>query len=116
MMTVGALTVNFLAHAREVAAGDVTGLVREHADHLVWRLRLHEQAGIDEDALAAGDERVDAGIVDQIDLDRPWIEAGGLEDRLRVEPHQAFDFGVADEPWRRLLGKRQAWRERHNQG
>ena len=50
---------NLLAQARQVPAGDVAGLVREHADHLVRRVRLHQRAGIDEDAPAVGDERVE---------------------------------------------------------
>ena len=111
-----ALTVNFLPHASKMAAGDMASLMRKHADHLVWCLGLREQAGIDKHALPAGDESVDAGIVDQIDFDRPWTETGGLKYRLRIEPHQAFDLGIANEFWRPLLGKRQAWRERHNQG
>jgi hypothetical protein len=82
-----ALTVYFLAHASQVASGNVTSLVREHTDHLVWCLRLHEQAGIDEQALPTSHKRIDARIIDQIDFDRPWIKARGLEYRLRVKPH-----------------------------
>ena len=73
---------SLLAHARQMAAGDVAGLVGEHADHFVGRLGLRQKPGMDEDALAAGDERVDARIVDQIDVHRAGIEPGRLEDRL----------------------------------
>ena len=50
---------NLLAHARQMPAGDVAGFVGEHADHLVRRVRLHQRAGIDEDAAAVGDEGVE---------------------------------------------------------
>ena len=50
--------VHGFARARQVAAGDVAGLVRQHADHFVRRVGRHDQAGVDEDVLAAGDEGV----------------------------------------------------------
>ena len=49
-----------LAQLCQMAAGDMAGLVREHADDLVRRLRFHQRAGIDEDAAAVDDEGVEA--------------------------------------------------------
>ena len=43
----------------EMSAGDMAGLVREHADDLVRRLRFHQRADIDEDAPRVGDEGVE---------------------------------------------------------
>jgi hypothetical protein len=57
------------AEPGEMAPGNVSGLVRQHADDLVGRLGAGEQPRIDEDALAAGNEGVDAGTVDQMDPD-----------------------------------------------
>ena len=48
-----------LAQLGQMAAGQMPGLVREHADDLVRRLRLQDRAVIDEDAAAVGDERVE---------------------------------------------------------
>ena len=56
-----------------------------------------DQAGMDEDALPAGHERVDRIVGDQVDLNRTGIDAGHLEDRLQVAPHQFLDLLVADE-------------------
>ena len=88
-------TRNLLAHARQVAARDVAGLVREHADHLVRRVRLHDRAGIDENATAVGDERVEGALVDDHDLDILLRQAGSLQDRLGVFAQQLLDLGVA---------------------
>ncbi len=77
-----------------MAAGDVAGLVRDHADDLVRRLGLQQRARVDEHA-AAGDEGVEARIVDQDDVDARFRQAGGLEDRPRVVAHQRLDLGVA---------------------
>ena len=50
--------VDRFARAREVTAGDVAGFVREHADHFVRIVGREDEAGMDEDVLTAGDERV----------------------------------------------------------
>ncbi len=88
---------DLLAQARQMAAGDVAGLVREHADDLVRRLRVHQRAGIDEDAAAVGDEGVEGAVVDDDDLDVLLGEPGGLQNRLRVFAQQLLDLGVADD-------------------
>ena len=77
-----------------VAAGDVARLVCDDADDLVRRLGLQQRAGVDEHA-TAGDEGVEARIVDQNDVDAGFREAGGLEDRARIVAHQRLDLGVA---------------------
>jgi hypothetical protein len=55
-----------------MAAGDVAAFVRQHADQLVGRLGPHDQAGIDEDPLAARHEGVERVVLDDHDLDRSW--------------------------------------------
>ena len=86
-----------LAQSRQMAAGDVAGLVREHADDLIWRFRFHQRAAIDEDAAAVGDESVERAIVDDDDLDVLLGEAGAAQDRLGIFPQQLLDLGVADD-------------------
>ena len=78
-----------------MAAGDVAGLVGEHADHLVRRIRLHDRAGIDEDAPAVGDEGVEGAAVDDHDLDVLLRQPGRLQERLGVFAQQLLDLGVA---------------------
>ena len=58
----------FLAHLGQMAADDMAGLVRKHADDLVGRGRLHQRAGIDEDAVRVHHERVERLFVDDHDL------------------------------------------------
>ena len=52
-----------------MAAGDVAAFMRHDADQLVGRLGPHDQAGVDEDALAARDESVERVVLDDHDLD-----------------------------------------------
>ena len=85
-----------LAHLGEMSADDVAALVGEHADELIGRRRLHQRAGIHEDAVRIHDERVEIGIVDDDDLDVLRGESGGLENRRRVVAQQLFDLGVAN--------------------
>ena len=54
----------FLAHLRQMAADDVSGLVGKDADDLVGGLGLHQCAGIDEDAVRIHHERVEGAVVD----------------------------------------------------
>ncbi len=89
--------LELLLRAREMAAGDVAGFVRDHADHLVGRLGLGQQAGMDEDLHAVGDEGVDALVVDDVDLDREGIEAGRGEDRIGIGAQGRLDLGIADQ-------------------
>ena len=86
-----------LLHARQMAAGDVAAFVRHHADQLVGRLGAHDQAGIDEDALAARHEGVERVVLDDHDLDRVGIETGRLPDRHDHGADRVLDLGVADE-------------------
>ncbi len=77
-----------------VAAGDVAGLMGDDADDLVGGVGLQQRAGVDEHA-AAGDEGVEAWIVDEDDVDARFREPGSLEDRPRIVAHQGLDFRVA---------------------
>jgi hypothetical protein len=78
-------------------AGNVPGLVRQHADDLIRRLRFHQRARIHEDALAVHDEGVEVAVVDDHDLDVVAGQAGDLQDRRGVVAQQLLDLGVADD-------------------
>ena len=69
------------AQRGHVAAGDVAGLVRDDADHLVGRLRLHQRAGVHEHVAAVEHEGVEALVLHDAHLDAARAEAGSLEDR-----------------------------------
>ncbi len=86
-----------LLHAREMAAGDVAAFVGQHADQLVGRFGPHDQAGIDEDPLAACHESVERVVLDEHDLDAVGIETGRLPDRYDHGADIVLDLGVADE-------------------
>ena len=64
-----------------MSAGDVAGLVRDDADHLVGRLGLMQGAGVDEDVAAVDHEGVEAVVPDDAHGDVLRAEAGRLEDR-----------------------------------
>ena len=98
----------------QMPTGDVAGLVREHADHLVRRLGVHQRAGIDEDAAAVHDEGVEGLLVDDGDADVLLREAGGAQDRLRVVAQQLLGLGVADDrnPRRLCAGRRRCHQHR----
>ena len=80
-----------------MSAGDVTGLVGEHADDLIRRLRLHQRAAVDEDAAAVGDEGVERTVVDDDDLNILLRQTRRAQNRLRILPQQLLDLGVADD-------------------
>ena len=69
---------HLLLRARQMAARDVAGLVRQDTDQLIGPFRAQQQAGVDEDALAAGDESVERAVLNDEDLDRA---------RGRAAPH-----------------------------
>ena len=86
-----------LAQLGQMAAGDMPGLMREHADDLVRRLRFHQRAGIDEDAAAVDDEGVEGRLVDDDDLHVLLGETGGAQQRRGVVAQQLLDLRVADD-------------------
>ena len=57
----------------------------------------HDEAGVDEDVLAAGDEGVHGVFVDDVDVDVVATQAGGIEQRVGVGAQRVFDLGVADQ-------------------
>ncbi len=69
----------------------------KHADDFVWVLRLTQEPGIDEDALATCHKGIDARLLHQIDVYRCLVDARDSENRARINAHQVFDFGIADE-------------------
>jgi hypothetical protein len=91
-----------LTQLGQMPAGDVPGLMRKHADDLVRRLRLHQCAGIDEDAAAVDDEGVERSFVDDNDLHVLLGQAGSTQERRGVVAQQLLDLGIADD--RRALG------------
>ena len=86
-----------LAQLGEVAAGEMAGLVGEHADQLVRIFRLHDRAVIDEDAAAVRDERVEGCVVDDDHLDVLLLKASGTQDRPRIFTEQHLGLGVAQD-------------------
>ena len=104
-----------LPQPRQVPAGDVTGFVREHADHLVWNLGVNQRSGVDEDSLGIDHKGVERAVVDDGDLNVLLREAGGAQDGLRVVAQQLFDLGVADhgKSGRQALRARRCRRDGH---
>ena len=86
-----------LAQLEQMAAGQMPGLMREHANDLVRRLGIEQCAGIDEDVPAIHDEGIEGAVVEHDHLDVLLGEAGGLEARLRVVAQQLLDLGIADD-------------------
>ena len=82
-------------------AGNVSQLVGDHALDLVGVLGPGEQAGMDVDDLAPGDEGVDRIVVDEDDSDILRLEAGGQDQRPRHIAKQRFRLGIAKD----LLGE-----------
>jgi hypothetical protein len=113
-MTDWVLAGELLAQTHEMTTRNVTCLMGEHADDLVRRFRLHQRAGIDENAAAVGDEGVEAAVVDDDDLDVLFGKSGRLQDRLHVFAQQLLDLGIADD--RRAAGTALLRRRRRMRG
>jgi hypothetical protein len=96
-------------------AGNMARLVRQHAYELVRPLGAHQQPGIDEDPLAAGDEGVERAVLDDHDLDRLRVQAGDPPDRRDERADGALDLGIADqaEPLTLLRRRGTKRRQRH---
>ena len=94
------------AKPREMTAGDMAALMRDDADHLVWRLGLHQRAGMDEHIVPVDDEGVEAAVVDDVNFDGLRAQPGGVEDRLGVGSDQRLGLGIADHA--RGVGRRRA--------
>ena len=79
-----------------VPAGDMSGLVRDDADHLVGRLGLQDRAVIDEHVEAVDHEGVE--VLGFHDAHRDVrAEPRRPEDRTRVVLEQVLGLGIADE-------------------
>jgi len=81
---------------RQMPARDMAGFMGKHADQLIRRLRPHDQAGIDEFVLSAGDERIDLLVLDQIDVQCVRIEPRRLPNRGHHRADVGLDLGIAD--------------------
>ena len=86
-----------LAQSRQVSAGDVAALVRQHADDLVGRFRVQQSAAVYENAPPVRDEGVERAIVDDDDLNILLREAGCPQDRLGIFLEQLLDLRIADD-------------------
>ena len=94
---------DLVAEIFEVPAGQMAGLVRDDADHLVRRFRIEQRAGVHHHAPAAGDEGIELAILHKHDLGVARADAGGAEDRRGIVAEQRFDLGVADDRLLALL-------------
>ena len=99
---------NLFVHFGEMAAREMASLVRQHADQLVWRLRLHDRAGVHENAVAIGDKGVECAVVDDHDLDVLFFQPRDAEDRPGVIAQQLLRLGIANDrqAFRFLRGSR----------
>ena len=86
-------------------AGDMAGLMRDDADDLVRRVRLHERFGVHEDVAAIHHERIEQVALDDAHVDVLRFQAGGPEDRPRIVLQQFLDLGVADQADRLGAGR-----------
>ena len=64
---------------------------------MIGCLAPRQQTGVDKDALAAGYERIDLRIADQIDLDETRIEARRAEDRCDPDPDITLYLCISDQ-------------------
>ena len=78
-------------------ARNMASLMRDDPDHVIGCLASRQQTGVDEDALAASDERIYLRIPNQIDLDKARVEAGSSKDGCDPDPNVALNFGIAYE-------------------
>ena len=106
-----------LVDPQDMAAGDVAELVRDHALNFIGIFGGGEQARMDVDDLAAGDEGVDLRIGEDHHLDVLGLEARGDDQRPRQFAEQRLGLGVAQDRLggRRLDAGREADREQHQQ-
>ena len=104
-----------LLGAQHMSAGDMAALVRDDTDQLVGHLGPQNQAGVDEDRLAAGDERIELIVVDQVNPDIAGIEPGRAPNRARHRPNIVLDLGVAQQPRRPGSHRRQRRAQRGDQ-
>ena len=84
-------------HSGQMAAGDMAAFMGHDPDQLIRPFGPHDEAGVDEDALAAGDEGVERTILDEHDLDTIGVETCSLPDRDCKGADRALDLGVTNE-------------------
>ena len=75
-------------------------------------LGMQDQPGVDEQILAAGDEGVQLGVVDEVDVDRFRVEPGCREDRVGDLANHGLGLGVTDQRGGVGRGRRQGQAER----
>ena len=83
-----------VTNADRVAARDMAEFVGDDALELVHIVRSGEQARLDIDRLAGGDEGVDLGVVEEDDVDAFGVELGGLDQRFGNVAEQRLGLAV----------------------
>ena len=71
--------------------------MRHDADELIGALAAHDGTAVHEQVLAAGDEGVERGIVDDVDMHRFRVEARDMRDWRRVSADDILDLGIAQQ-------------------
>ena len=79
-----------------MAAGDVTGLMRQHADNFRSVRGAHNQAGIDEQVLTRRNECIKRFVVDDKYADSAWLKPRRQQEWRRVRADGIFGFCVPD--------------------
>ena len=100
-----------LAEADDMAAGNMAQFVRDHALDLVGTVRRLDQAGMDIDRLPPRHEGVDAGIVDEDDVDVSGLQPRRLDQRFRNVAQERLGLRIAQD---RLGGDRLGARKRES--
>ncbi len=92
-----ACTAQLVLQARQMAAGDMAGFVRDHPHDLVGVVGAHQQPGIQEQVLPAGDEGVDIVAIDDEDADIVRLQPCRREQWRRIVADGIFDFRIANQ-------------------
>ena len=80
-----------------MAACDVAGLMRHHADKHAGPVGLEDEAGMNEHVGAARDIGVNRRVFHDKDVNSIGIQACRIENRVAVGAQRVFDLRVADE-------------------
>src|ERR687896_1128961 len=96
-----------------MAARDMTRLMRNHTDHLIRRVCLHQSARVNKHVAPVEHEGVEYVAANDADGDTAFSEACRLEDWSGIVVEQVFDLGVANERQALSLGRPLRCEEQH---
>jgi len=85
------------SQALKMAAGKVSGFVREDADDLVRRLCIEQCARVNENVPTVHDEGVERTVAENHNAHVLLGQSGGPQDRLCVVAQELFDFGITNQ-------------------